>query len=174
MYLFKLEYPHNVQMWELDHQERLSTEELMSSSCGAGEDSWQSLGLQRGQTSQSWRKSTLNIHWKDWCWSWSSNTLAVWCKESTYWKKTLLLGKIEGKRRRGWQRMRRLEGITDSTDGNLSEFREIVKDTGTCCAAVHRVTKSWTQLSNWTTCHCNQSADWGCTHLGLEGLLQAH
>jgi len=39
------------------------------------------------QTSQSKRKSTLNIHWKDWCWSWSSNTLATWCKEPTYWKR---------------------------------------------------------------------------------------
>ena len=42
--------------------------------CGDGEDSWESLGLQGDQTSQSWRKSTLNIHWKDWYWSWRSNT----------------------------------------------------------------------------------------------------
>ena len=49
--------------------------------------SWESLGLQGDQTSQSWRKSTLNIHWKDWCWSWSSNTLATWCKELTHWKR---------------------------------------------------------------------------------------
>ena len=46
------------------------------------------LGLQGDQTSQSWRKSTLNIHWKDWCWSWSSNTLTTWCKELTYWKRS--------------------------------------------------------------------------------------
>ena len=45
--------------------------------CGAGEDSWESFGLQGHQTSQSSRKSTLNIHWKDWCWSWNSNTLAT-------------------------------------------------------------------------------------------------
>ena len=45
------------------------------------------LGQQGDQTSQSWRKSTLNIHWKDWCWSWSSNTLTTWCKELTYWKR---------------------------------------------------------------------------------------
>ena len=55
--------------------------------CGVGEDSWESLGLQGDQTSQSWRKSVLNIHWKDWCWSWSSNTLATWCKELAYWKR---------------------------------------------------------------------------------------
>ena len=44
-------------------------------------------GLQGDQTSQSWRISVLNIHWKDWCWSWNSNTLATWCKELTHWKR---------------------------------------------------------------------------------------
>ena len=46
--------------------------------CGVGEDSWESLGLQGDPTSPSWRKSVLNTHWKDWCWSWNSNTLANW------------------------------------------------------------------------------------------------
>ena len=55
--------------------------------CGVGEDSWESLGLQRGQTSQSQRKSFLNSHWKDWCWSWNSYTLAIWRKEPTQWKR---------------------------------------------------------------------------------------
>ena len=54
--------------------------------CGAGEDSWESLALQGDQTIQSKRKSTLNIHWKDWCWSWSSNPLATWC-ELSHWKR---------------------------------------------------------------------------------------
>ena len=49
-------------------------------SCGVGKDSWESLRLQGDQTSQTWRKSTLNIHWKVWCWSWNSNTLATWCE----------------------------------------------------------------------------------------------
>ena len=56
-------------------------------SCGVREDSWESLGLQGDQTSQSQRKSVLNIHWKDWCWSWNSNTLASWCKELTHLKR---------------------------------------------------------------------------------------
>ena len=43
--------------------------------------------MQESQTSQSWRKSTLNIHWKDWCWSWSSNTLTTWCEVLTHWKR---------------------------------------------------------------------------------------
>ena len=55
--------------------------------CGVGEDSWESLGLQRDQTSQSQRKSVLNIHWKDWCWSWNSSALATWCQELTHWKR---------------------------------------------------------------------------------------
>ena len=55
--------------------------------CGAGEDSWESLGLQGDQASQSPRKPTLNTHWKNWCWSWSSNTLTTWCEELTHWKR---------------------------------------------------------------------------------------
>ena len=53
--------------------------------CGAGEDSWEFLGRQEDQTSQSWRKLTLNIHWK--YWSWFSNSLATWCEELTHWKR---------------------------------------------------------------------------------------
>ena len=60
------------------------------------------------------KKSTLNIHWKNWCWSWSSNTLASWCKEPTHWKR-LVLRKIEGRRRRGQQRMRWLASPAQQT-----------------------------------------------------------
>ena len=59
-------------------------------------------------------------------------------------EKTLMLGKTEGKRRRGWQRVRWLDGITDPVDTSLSKLREIVKDREACCAAVHGITKSWT------------------------------
>ena len=61
--------------------------------------------------------------------------------------KTLMLGKIEG-RRSGWQRMRRVDSITDPTDMSLSKLRETVEDRGAWHAAVHGVAKSWTQLSN--------------------------
>ena len=65
----------------------LAPSKLMLLNCGVGEDSWESLGLQGDPTGPSWRRSVLGVHWKDWCWSWSSNTLATSCEELTHWKR---------------------------------------------------------------------------------------
>ena len=79
-------------------------------------------------------ESTLNIHWKDWYWSWSSSTFGHLMRRTDSLEKTLKLGKMDGRRRSGWQRMKWLDGIIDSTDMSLSKLREIVKDSLSCCS----------------------------------------
>ena len=81
-----------------------------------------------------------------------AETPILWPPDAEKWllRKTLMLGKIEGGRRRGWQRMRWLDGITDVMDTSLSKFWGLVMDREGWHVSIHSVTKSCTQLSNWT------------------------
>ena len=68
------------------------------------------------------KEINLNIHWKNWCWSWSSDTLATWCEESTHEKRPWFWERLKAKGKGRWQRKRRLDSITDSLDMSLTHW----------------------------------------------------
>ena len=137
---------------------RLSPAKLMLLDCGAGEDSWGSLGdsqeiklVNPEEINPEYSLEGLMLKRKL-----QSSGHLMWRASSL--EKTLMLGKTEGKRRRGQQRMRWLDSITNSMDMNLSKRREIVGNRVAWLAAVHGVTKSQTWLSDQTAIYninCN-------------------
>ena len=120
-------------------------------------------GLQGDQTGQSWRKSVLNIHWKDWCWSWNSNTLATWCEKQTEWKRPWC-----------WERLQAgAKGDDRGWDGWMASPTQWTLGVGDghggleCCSPQGHKESDTTERLNWTELESIQ------TYSGLASLLDS-
>ena len=136
----------HVWTWELDHEESW----VLNNWCFwivVLEKTWESLRLQGDPTSPFWRRSVLNIHWKDWCWCWNSNTLANWLIETIFpwcWERLKAGGEGDDRGSDGWMASPTQWTWVWVNSGIWVMDREAWR------AAVHEVAKSQTRLSDWT------------------------
>ena len=139
-------------MWELDHTEGWAPKNWYFQSVVLKTlESLLEAFKQGNQTSQEQRKSTLNIHCKNWCWSWSSNTMATWYKELSHWKRPWFWERWRERGEGGNKGWDSWVGIADSMDMSLSKLQEVVMNREAWHAAVHEFAKNQTWFSNWTS-----------------------
>ena len=138
-------------MWKLDYKVGLRRTDAFE--LWFAKDSWESLGLQGDPISPSSRRSVLNIHWKDWWWSWNSNKLATWCKELTHWKRPWCWERWKAGGEgddKGWDVW--MTSLTQWTWVWVSSERWWW--TGKPGVLQSMGSQSRTQLSNWTEVNC--------------------